>query len=808
MTRAKTAVATLCALAAIGPAKAEPIRLRASDIAQGSRVEIPIHGAGFGVERTGPRQIDIVIDAAGAAFDVSEIFPGAAARRIVTARTVPDESGTRLRFILNCDCDFAARVTGDVLSVEFRDPPSGEAKPESADRVASAGAPAEALPRRAPGEGTKHAPLRAPAPKPRGSDGEVAAAEAPAAGDEQASKNVVIARQKLLEQLSRAAEQGLLDFRSPEAAAMAPPPQDRSFPIKAKPPEVEEPVETAAKEEERAPEPEPEAPALNPPPPPPAVELPVRARTAIDRDFREDRAETFAQTATCIEESRLDTYDWPDPQRFSEELSATMRGLLDQFDTPVPDAATRLARLYVIAGFGEEAIETIGIFGDAVEDGALLRDLAHVVDGERPPADGPLSLGLSCSGRVAMWRRAAGMPPAVIPPGDPAVIAAVNDEMIAAFTATPVALRILLGPMIVGTLLDQNDPETARKVDLILRRIPGDHGPAFDLARARLLTVLNEDEEAEALFARLGRRDLAESREALLRLLENRIGRGAPIGADLTEALAEAAFIARGSPMERSLKVAEIRARVRSEGLAAALDTVRNAMDRSPASAIILRDAAHAALEEAQAVTEGPLAYTRAVLAHRDEISADIAGDAARRQIAEQLTGLGLANAALAFLEPALGRGAPDVRRAAARAMLSEDDATGALAALNGLAGIEAARLRARAEQMMDNPAEALATLEEADAPEAGADLLAFKAGAWAEAATMGPEELRLLAAYMAGPDSAPARETLKQTGDPAAAAFLDPPRVSDEVTLGDAQSVMDASRAVRAVIEEALNDG
>ncbi|WP_340108169.1 hypothetical protein [Pikeienuella sp. HZG-20] len=803
--RALSAAAALCALAASAPPlSAEAVRVRATDIAHASQVEIPVAGLGFGVERTGPRQIDIVISGGGGAFDLSEIFPGAGARRIVSARLVPDDAATRLRFVLNCDCDYAAHVAGGALTVEFRDPAPG---PVLAASEQPAAAP---LPQRAPEEGTERAPHSAPAPTPRhaGAPRSGGAETADAAPPEH---DVVIARQRLLEQLSRAADQGLLSYRSPEAAAAAPPPTDperrgRRAPETPEPPPAPAPA-PAATAELMAKTPPPEKDYAEAPKP---LELPVRARTAVDRAFRADRAETFVDEVDCIADARLDTSDWPDADAFSAELARLSGALLDEFDMPLPDIATGLVKLYIAAGFSAEALGVIDLYPDAVEDSALLRDLAHIVGGTPPAPDGPLAVTGACSGPTAVWRRAAGLPAAVQPYAADDAQAWLDAKMVTAFATLPVSLRVLIGPMIMASFLDDGEVENARKIDLILRRIPGDHGPAFDLARARLLTASHEDEEADALYTRLGRRDLAESREALLRLLESRIRRGAPISADLTEALAEAAFIARGSQMERPLKIAEIRARARAEGLTAALRTVRDAMTRSPAAKIILRDAGHAVLEEASAEETGPLAYVRAVLGYRDEISTEMAGDAARRRIAEELTGLGLANAALAFLDPALGRGAPGLRRAAARAHLAEADAASALETLAGLDGIEAKRLRAKAEEMMGEPASALATLAEIDIPaESSADRadLAFRAGAWAEAAESGPPERRLLAAFMAGSEAAPKIDAALSE-NAAAAAFLTPPQVEGEVTLGAAQSVIDASRAVRAVIEEALEDG
>ncbi len=795
----------LVAALALPPAFAagqEAARVRAYDIGDASRVEIPLSG-GFSLERSGERQVDLVAEGAEGAFDLSEVAEGGLSRRIAGARLAPESAGTRIRFLLSCDCDYAARMSGGVLSIDFRE--AGAAEAEEAEEPAA---------QRIAGNEGRRAPRFSMPPPPRGGQAVAPVRAASPRPETQAEleEEVVIARQKLLEQLSRAAEQGLLEFSSPEAAALAPPPPEEPRRRRAEPEPEPEPEAAPAPEPE--PEPEPETALAEAVPPPQPLELPVRARTAIDKEFSADRAETLVEAAPCIADARLDPQGWPDAGAFRDEQAKLSAGLLDEFDNPEPGAATALARLYVAAGFGAEARRLIEIYGDAVEDPALLIDLSRVVEGGIPAADGPLRSAGPCSGFAAIWYRAAGLQPPPLPADAPEAARLraeeIGEEMVARFGVMPVPLRVLLGPPLITDLVNRGEVEAARRIDLMLRRIPGDHGPAFDLARARLLAETAEADEAEALFARLGGRDLPESQEALILLLDSLIERRAPVPEDLAEALAEAAFMARGGPMERRLKIAEIRARARAEGFIAALETAREARERRPDSAVILQDAAHAVLEEASAAEAGPLAYVRAVLAHRDDISTDMAGDEARRRIAEELTSVGLANAALAFLDPALGRGAPGVRRAAARAHLALGDAEAALAALEGVGGAEAERLRAAAEDLAGRPEAALDRLSALGgaAPEDQA-ALALRAGAWAQASVAGAPERRLLAAFMAGEEAEAAlRPELEAAAPGAAAAFLDPPAMEGEVTLGAAESVMNASRAVREAIKEALGDG
>lgn len=845
MSAARRLILRGCAMIALPLAAASPAaaqqegaapRAVFSDTAEASRVRIELAGSGFQLERVGPRLVDLTIERPIEIFDPAN--PAGAAgpvRRIASVRRAPAESGFRLRFVLTCACDYAAKLWDGELMVEFRDPGRSAGAESASPETTPASTPvAEASPARR-AEGTAQAPRFAPSPATRaGAATEVAEAasaeEDPQAleesviePDESRREEILIARRRLLEQLAKAADQGLLEFSSPEAAEEAPgvlaPASHEGRDVKTArgetetadaPPAapVEPPKETAAAE---APEPE----IAEETPPRAKVELPVRVRTATERAFRTDRADSVARVTPCVE-PRLAALSWPTDLPFAKALAAHVAALLDETDEPVAGAAAALARLYIAHGFGFEARAALASLDDRPEETSLLADLARIVEGEAPAPSGPLATSGVCGGWSALWSHAAGLDQAEAPAAAGSAYEIAREDMLEVFERAPRPLRAILAPPAMLDLIGRGDIDAARRIDLLMRRTDGEFGPPFDLARARLLAATGEIEDAEALFARLGRRDLPESRDALLMLFESLAARGGPITVELADALGDAAFIARGEAAERALRVAEAEARFVAEGLPQALAALEEGFARRPDDRVILRDAGHAVLERADAARDGPLAYARAVFGYRGRISADQSGDAARRRVGDELTGIGLANAALRILEPAMARGAPVVRRAAARAMMAIGDAGGALAALEGSEGPETDRLRVAALVERDQPGDAAAAAAiETGEPPAARVARAFRAGDWSIAALDGETPERALAAFMAGREETAAGARLTAAtadavaSDDRAAAILAPAAPADaKVTLEGARSVVDQSEDVRSLIEEVLSDG
>ncbi|MEM1274933.1 MAG: hypothetical protein AAGH74_00260 [Pseudomonadota bacterium] len=848
-------------LIAAVPAAAQQVRLRAIEQPTLSRLSLPLNGAEFEMSKVAPRQFELLLNQTGVRFDTRQVFPDRLVSRVISARQVKDPNGSRLRFILNCDCAAETRVARGALLIEFYDTDASEEE-EAADRsdpsreqpdlseaevdpAVGRAFEAEAefdgrveIPAETPEQDqspqpaveapvldTATAPLRAPQPIKKPSP--VLAVNTPsedlpdvvqqqagasvdladtadeaiaelleAEPDPEQDEELRIARDKLLEQLTRAAEQGLLEFASPEGEA-SPLGGGANLGVLAGPEAFSGEAEfagpdTAATSGRSAQE--------GSDGPRPLLELPVRARTSIDRDFVAARRDTIVPVDVCEANALLSRVTWLDPKDPARALAALRGEILGEFDQPRPEIIERLVTLYISIGFGIEARRLLELYGEALPDRRVYQDLASIVDGDPVVWGEGIAANGPCSGSVALWLAAAGLRDL-----DEYKTDETDAELLDAFALMPLGMRKLLGPRILTNAVDEGNLELARKIDQLLQRSGGELGPALNLALGRLISLDGRPEAAEAIFTRIAASRGELATEALLRLVESKLKRGAPISEIERQELAFAAYIYRGDPEGRFLQLTELQARAGGAGLPEVLSELKRHLNEAPEEAAEYRDIGHLLLEESDRDSVGDAAYTQAVLAYADEISPTAAGDAARARIARELTGAGLANLALDQLQVALVRAAPEVRLAAGEALVALFRGEEALAQLEGVELPEAQAIRVRAHKLQAAHAEALELAAQSadDAQEIDVADLAWRAGEWETAADQGPEARRLLAAVMAGQDAAEA-----QIDPDRDQAFLAPPELPAQASLKSSQEVLDGSATVREIIEEALGDG
>ena len=151
----------------------------------------------------------------------------------------------------------------------------------------------------------------------------------------------------------------------------------------------------------------------------------------------------------CLPDAGSTSAAWSNGQPFTRPAALLRRGLVGEFDPPEAATVRDLARLYVRFGFGAEARAVIEGFGDEslAGDAGLLADLARVVDGEPAAAGGPLASDATCPGLHGLWLALGGRAPAYVG-------AAQFEVVHAGFEGLPPDLRGLVGPTLVGRLLD------------------------------------------------------------------------------------------------------------------------------------------------------------------------------------------------------------------------------------------------------------------------------------------------------------------------------------------------------------------
>ena len=155
-------------------------------------------------------------------------------------------------------------------------------------------------------------------------------------------------------------------------------------------------------------------------------------------------------------------------------------------------------------------------------------------------------------------------------------------------------------------------------------------------------------------------------------------------------------------------------------------------------------------LGEADPETTGAAEYAEIMLHWMPRIGRTPAEDATRLRVAERLDALGLPDAALDALDPAIRRGGAEARRMAAAARLKLGEPDAALAVLGDLSGPQAAELRARALARRGDFGGAVVALDIEGFP-GRADDYAWPSGSWPRAAEMAETpERAAMAEFMA----------------------------------------------------------
>ncbi|WP_290749147.1 hypothetical protein [Amaricoccus sp.] len=608
----------------------------------------------------------------------------------------------------------------------------------------------------------------------------VAPAGTAEARERREAEAVASAEAALIANLSRAAEQGVV-VMSPAEAPPAPQP-------------------AAAQPHAQAPAPEPTArpeprPAGAPPAALAALALldQVEAISVYDRDGAA-LAAALSQPApapACLPDAALDIAAWGGTTPLPEQSQPLLRHLVGEFDKADPETLDALARLYLRLGLGAEAESLLAGFGVPLPDGPLLVAMARTFEGRPVDPEGPLAVAEICPGRHGLWLALAGAGPAW---RGEAQFASVQE----AFADLPVDLRAILGPPLALRLLDAGRPAAAREIETTTIRAGATPSDALALVDARLLAAEGKPEAAASALRAIAESGSPAAMDALVALTRLAIAEGYVLPDRLVLDLRAAAAVQRGDPREVELRAVLVEGLAARGDLQAAMAEVARARADLPASRRRFARLGVAAVAGAAPDRVGTAAYAEAALAARPLFLRGPGGDEPRRATAESLIAVGLPNAALELLRPALLRGDPDSRRLAARAELALGRPDAALAALVGLSGPVTAGIRAAALARRGAPAEAVAALDAAGDADAAAGY-AWASGDWARAAATGDADRAAMAAYMAA--RAGAAAAAPDAATPEAAAFVAPLPRLDRPSLGAARSLIERGPAIGAFV-------
>ncbi len=538
------------------------------------------------------------------------------------------------------------------------------------------------------------------------------------------------AQSQLLAQLTRAADQGLVNF-------------------------VPAPVPVA----EVLPEPEPmPIPEPEPAPIDPELMQQLSARTAYSQGTEDALTEIVNQFAMpqCLDDAEFSMEGWGGEGGFSSQLAALRTGLLGEFDTPDAGIANQIVQLYLRYGLGAEARLVLRETGVVLENAALYADMAALIENEPARVSGPVLKGAGCGGAHEMWYLAAGL-------GDYQVLEPLTITDI--FSDYPIEVRALIGPPLAQAFIKRGQVNAGHVVLEIVRRAESGVTPAQRMAEAQVMEAQGDLSRAADVYRVLALTNGENAPEALIAYARVMLAGNEALPETLLVDLESAAFFNRDTEFADPLRLWEIKVRAEVAGADAALAQINEMLSKRPDLSTDLTEITTDIFSNSSAADIGDYAYAQMVLQFSDMLDQGPSGDAARLKIAEEMAAIGLPETALDVLSPNLARATAEARYVQAAAYVQLFEPGQALAVLAEDESLPAYKIRLNAYLQMEDFAAVARLLNEEHAKDISINDVALRAGDWAKIQDAGA--VGTLASYVQGED-APVAEAL-------------PPMVADE---------------------------
>lgn len=416
----------------------------------------------------------------------------------------------------------------------------------------------------------------------------------------------------------------------------------------------------------------------------------ISVTSAIDREtgLMADASGSGGEASHCLPDSGVAIQSWGNDSPFADQLAPLRNDLVHEFDDVNPASVHALARLYLYFSFGAEARSILTILPPEQRDEpnvALLEAMALLLDGAVLPVKHVFSGQQGCGGDSALWGALA----------DGEIKRSANTDAIQqAFSKLPPHLRVHLGPKVSTMFADTGEHHIAQAVLRSVDRTGVEDVPEINLAEAAIAELEGDTEKmAEELTSEVAERT-GNAPAALIDLVVLSVNERKALSPDVPDLIASYELENRDTELGAELRRAHV-------------------------ASLALMGEFHGAFRELKSVTErdGPKARAAALeplmllLSERgDDVTflqyamvfsaqatpAEAAPVAA--QVARRLLNLGFARQAQDLLTKLALEPENETRRLLmAEAALEQDKPHRALVELMGLEGSEANRMRAQA---------------------------------------------------------------------------------------------------------------
>lgn len=435
--------------------------------------------------------------------------------------------------------------------------------------------------------------------------------------------------------------------------------------------------------------------------------------TAVDRDMglMPLHDQGTDEKLHCTRTKDLAVYNWGNELPFADQIGPLRSELFKEFDEIDLGAAISLAKTYLYFGFGAEARIVLAMLPPDAANTEVLTALAVLQDGGSLPITHPFAGQQGCDGDVAFWAAIA----------DGAIKSNANAEAIQQTLARmPVHLRVHLGPKISTMFSEKGDEHMAASALRSIDRSGVEEVPDINLAQAAFADLTGDTETmADELKEEVAERTENAPR-ALMDLITLSFEERKALSPDLPDLIASYELESRDGELGAELRLTEVMALALTGQFQTAFEALENLSEQDgPIARVTAMEPLMTLLtERADDVT-----FLKYALIFAEQATPKEATPVAE-MMTRRLLDLGFSEQAQSLLVKLALEPADETRRLMmAEAALGMDLPHRALVELMGLDGAEANKLRAEAlwrNGEFDRAGEYLMVEQETDAAARG----------------------------------------------------------------------------------------
>jgi hypothetical protein len=268
----------------------------------------------------------------------------------------------------------------------------------------------------------------------------------------------------------------------------------------------------------------------------------VSFQTQIDLDAARRSEQTQEFNAQCPSPALLDVSNWGEPDRMLEGLAQRRHDLVSPALLFSQDSSLTLARYYVWLGFGAEARAVLVLSTPDDQTMTDAEEAVHIMSGviDALPISGG-SAWRECHGAAQMWAFLADA-------GAESPLPPAKMNIIRVFEGLPNHLKHHLGPMLFDRFIAVEDKDAAESIRRSMSRSIEHRSSQVELLEAKALLDSGDIDTALQLFSGLAKGSDAIAIQALIMLAEASLPNGTILPDWALEGLRAQASVYKGTP--------------------------------------------------------------------------------------------------------------------------------------------------------------------------------------------------------------------------------------------------------------------